>query len=636
MAKDTAGNEQRCYFQVAVQPTQCVDWELKAPANGAINCFPPSNRPASSGGLECVATCNPGFRFTDGEPNKSFRCDVKEPWTPGPIVPDCVTEDTQQAMYNVVAKMLYRAGGGAPSVPATCLTQYANGVRTDFPALDRLLSARCSAISVDMNVTFVDTQTEAHLVEDNIVEFSYVLSIMPAVRQPQLYDLCGSTLGLVFDLSVPSTSAVLTPLLDLASTTPECPPMKAINSSLSRGFACGVGEVLNMPAAANVPRCLHCPAGTSAVNGAKACTPCSKGFYQEQDRQGSCKRCPAGTYTRSEGSKSAEECVPVCGFGTYSPTGLVPCLECPRDSYTGSPPAGGFTECLACPDEAPFTYQPAAPSVDTCRPKCAPGTYSVTGLAPCAPCPNHFYQPMDGKTSCLECPLTSMTAKPGSKSRDECQVVACKEGFCQNGGICQSQSHIASCYCPAGFSGQFCEVNIDDCASRPCYNGGTCKDQVQGYTCTCPTGYSGLQCQEEESSCTPTSCNGRSMCKNEPSAGNFTCLCRTGYTGPDCSNTLDPCAANPCAHSAQCLPLKQGRFKCICPPGWEGPLCADNVDDCADMPCLLGSNCTDLVDDFSCSCPQGKEFCFTTLTLLYLTKQNSKTTAINSSIIVIQ
>ena len=45
-----------------------------------------------------------------------------------------------------------------------------------------------------MNVTFVET--EMHLVEDNIAEITYVLSVTPAVRQPQLYNLCGSTLGL--------------------------------------------------------------------------------------------------------------------------------------------------------------------------------------------------------------------------------------------------------------------------------------------------------------------------------------------------------------------------------------------------------------------------------------------------------
>ena len=106
------------------------------------------------------------------------------------------------------------------------------------------------------------------------------MSIMPAVRQPQLYDLCGSTLGLVFDLSVPSTSAVLQPLLDVDAPDTQCAPMKAYNSTISRGFACGVGEVLNMAASSNVPRCLHCPAGTSALRQAKTCTLCPRGFYQ--------------------------------------------------------------------------------------------------------------------------------------------------------------------------------------------------------------------------------------------------------------------------------------------------------------------------------------------------------------------
>lgn len=60
------------------------------------------------------------------------------------------------------------------------------------------------------------------------------------------------------------------------------------------------------------------------------------------------------------------DCVPVCGHGTYSPTGLVPCLECPRNSYTGEPPVGGHKDCEACPPSM-FTYQPAAPARSFCR-----------------------------------------------------------------------------------------------------------------------------------------------------------------------------------------------------------------------------------------------------------------------------
>lgn len=66
------------------------------------------------------------------------------------------------------------------------------------------------------------------------------------------------------------------------------------------------------------------------------------------------------------GSKSIADCVPVCGYGTYSPTGLVPCLECPRNSYTGEPPTDGFKDCQACPANT-YTYQPAAGGKEHCR-----------------------------------------------------------------------------------------------------------------------------------------------------------------------------------------------------------------------------------------------------------------------------
>ena len=91
--------------------------------------------------------------------------------------------------------------------------------------------------------------------------------------------------------------------------------------------------------------------------GEESCTLCPAGSYQNEPRQGVCKTCPAGTWTVEEGSKSEADCIPVCGHGTYSPSGLVPCLECPKNSYTGEPPFDGFKECIGCPDDL-FTFQP--------------------------------------------------------------------------------------------------------------------------------------------------------------------------------------------------------------------------------------------------------------------------------------
>lgn len=264
---------------------------------------------------------------------------------------------------------------------------------------------------------------------------------------------------------------------------------------------------------------------------------CPRGYFQNQARQGSCLKCPQGTFTREEGSKDVTDCIPVCGYGTYSPTGLVPCLECPRNSYTSEPPPGGFKDCQACPVNT-YTYQPAAPGRDRCRAKCTPGTYSPTGLAPCSQCPRNFYQNLVGQTSCMECPTNMKTVGTGTSGLEECLPVECSNSACQHGGLCVPKGHGVQCYCPAGFSGRRCEIDIDECASQPCYNGGTCTDLPQGYRCSCPPGYGGINCQEEKSDCRNDTCPERAMCKDEPGYNNFTCLCRSGYTGIDCDITV--------------------------------------------------------------------------------------------------
>ncbi|XP_018027289.2 sushi, von Willebrand factor type A, EGF and pentraxin domain-containing protein 1, partial [Hyalella azteca] len=596
-ATDAAGNSAMCSFQVAVKASACVDWELKKPAHGKLAC---NNDPRR--GMVCTAVCERGFRFTDNMPAKEFVCTADDGlWYPTPVVPDCVSEDTQQASYDTVADITYRSNG---AVVVSCLDQYKAHVEQFYTELNALHSGRCqTATNIPIKVELVDVGMM--LLQENMVKTKLVLRISHTNPQERIYDLCGNVLSLIYDLTLPSSSSEIENILNMPSVGNSCPALRAMNSNVTRGFTCSTGEVLNTETT-SIPRCLHCPAGSFAKAMEDKCTPCPMGFYQDMGRQGSCKQCPAGRYTRHNGSKSIEDCIPVCGYGTYSPTGLVPCLNCPQHTFSGEPPIDGFRECQTCPPNT-FTFMAGAVSQQQCRQMCTAGTYSDNGLEPCNPCPRNFYQPSQGKMTCVECPTGNRTINEGSTSASECQAIDCTENICQNGGLCLARHHQIQCYCPAGFSGKFCEIDINECDSTPCYNNGKCIDLPQSYRCECLPGYSGLQCQDEESDCVPGACPDRAMCKDNPGIGSFECLCRSGYTGPDCSVTVDPCVerGNPCNNSGVCTPLKQGKFQCECMPGWEGRLCDINTDDCAEMPCLLGAPCTDLVADFKCDCPPG-------------------------------
>jgi len=49
--------------------------------------------------------------------------------------------------------------------------------------------------------------------------------------------------------------------------------------------------------------------------------------------------------------------------------------------------------------------------------------------------------------------------------------------------------------------GANCEENLDECLSNPCQNGGSCDDRDNGYVCYCPIGYAGLHCELDIAVC---------------------------------------------------------------------------------------------------------------------------------------
>uniref|UniRef100_A0A8C3AKZ0 Cadherin EGF LAG seven-pass G-type receptor 3 n=1 Tax=Cyclopterus lumpus TaxID=8103 RepID=A0A8C3AKZ0_CYCLU len=95
------------------------------------------------------------------------------------------------------------------------------------------------------------------------------------------------------------------------------------------------------------------------------------------------------------------------------------------------------------------------------------------------------------------------------------------------------------CRCPVGFTGDYCETEINLCYSNPCLNGGVCARREGGYTCICREDYTGDRCEFDRrlGRCVPGLCRNGGTCR-ELSGGGFRCECPAGgYERPYCTVT---------------------------------------------------------------------------------------------------
>lgn len=204
------------------------------------------------------------------------------------------------------------------------------------------------------------------------------------------------------------------------------------------GYDCPDGSIMAEHA------CVDCGVGSYYNKSSLTCEPCRPGTYQDREGQTVCKACPPNIQGGGLlGAKSTSECSILCGPGTYSSSGQIPCKKCPRGKYQTD---YGRTRCEDC-GVGLSTIQDGAMSFRDCSTKvtCAAGNFFDVLKHQCLPCPVGTYQPTTGLNFCYACPVSTSTDFVGSTNQSDCKNQEC------GGQIGKLQGYIESPNFPGNY-----------------------------------------------------------------------------------------------------------------------------------------------------------------------------------------
>ncbi|XP_046553547.1 LOW QUALITY PROTEIN: uncharacterized protein LOC124262974 [Haliotis rubra] len=576
-----------------------------------------------------------GYALADGSTSRTYNCSGENLWSPSLPLEDCLPSSTTEYTYKVSLDLKSKDQVPSSSACRDNLGKFYNDVISPTTSG---INNLCQ-IQGQLNAKYRFSVAEAIFVGvpalfDHKVELT--LKLENNDGQNAALELCAGNINL--------QKTVLFGLVDGGCNFTVQDSSTGVNLTRS-GQSCSVGYRLRDVGGSK--KCLPCPHGYSS-SPSGGCVECPDGQYQDQPGQPSCKSCGSNMYSLTPRTSSAR-CVSKCRPGFFSTTGQQPCDECQEDRYWVN-----ATHCLPCPDGGSTLYVEGTTSISACRAPCPSGQYSVTGYAPCTPCPRHFYQDSTAQTRCKECGTDQITEQTGSKTLSDCKpgnTTLCADACSSEGtSTCTYIYHRLVCTCKPGYTGDKCDTQIDYCMSSPCLNGATCKPKLGGFDCQCPAAEvckmvknavdynpgidyirslassSVTLCSNEcisNSACVATGFftnNNLCVLLNAEQAGKKTTTGTTQqYFDKDCANTpyfsgkycqtdlRDDCETNDCRDYSVCRDLLGGN-KCVCPSRgqYTQPRCDRDSNLCSPQPCKNSGTCNSWGDvRYQCTCLPG-------------------------------
>lgn len=156
-------------------------------------------------------------------------------------------------------------------------------------------------------------------------------------------------------------------------------------------------------------------------------------------------------------------------------------------------------------------------------------------------------------------------------------------------------------------SGHSCTglVCTDYCISDPCNSKGECISGVDKPICTCDKEYTGEYCQLDYDECSYRNGGCEELCINME--GSYNCSCTSGkIPAPNHHSCIDvvDCDKKPCVMGT-CVETSGG-YLCLCEDGYEGEMCDQDIDECSAPQRLCEGDCENTIGGFNCSCPGGQ------------------------------